>query len=251
MKIRKRWLIPLAALAGLGGLAGWGWWYIHSQQYEARRLAAELCNDPPTTPERWMVKLGLLEARKTRPPEEVVKDLIAVGEPAVEPLLAALGHSNRRVRMWAAWALVEIAPQDVVDRLPVLMRQAAPHHPRDLPIPLQQFQRDPLLGVGVRHAPYDQCLNLLQDLLVIGPDLGRLGCIGNLSTRHPVDGLHQLPHAYVLGSDHWNHGYPQRCLQHLWLDLHALLLRHVHHVQSHDHRDGQGKQLRDQIQAPL
>ncbi len=106
-----RWII-LAAAVAVAGLAGGGWWYTHTPGYKARRLLAELAGDPPTPPRRWLMRLGLLKRRPRRPAGEIVRDLVALGEPAVPPLLGALADGDDDARRWAAWALLEIGPED-------------------------------------------------------------------------------------------------------------------------------------------
>jgi len=104
-----RWAIPLTALAGL---IGWGWWTLRSPEFAARRLISELGGSRPGRAERWLIALGLVESRPARAPLAVAGELIAIGQPAVGPLLEALRTGDLETRRWAGWALSEIGPSD-------------------------------------------------------------------------------------------------------------------------------------------
>ena len=159
-----------------------------------------------------------------------------------DPLVAPAGHSHQRVVVLA---------EDAVHLLPLLLLQAFLHQTRDFSIPLQQFQCHPVLRVGLRHVTLDQRLDLGQHLPVVGADLGTFGRVDIAVARYCVNRLHEFVHADVLGGDHRHHLDAQRCLQHLRLDVEALLLCYVHHIQRHDDRRGQWQQLRHQVQAAL
>ncbi|KKM07076.1 hypothetical protein LCGC14_1737580 [marine sediment metagenome] len=56
---------------------------------KARRLIAELRGFPPGVMERWLLRLHLAKPRAVRQPEEVVRDLAELGEPAARAVIAA------------------------------------------------------------------------------------------------------------------------------------------------------------------
>ena len=118
MKLRKRWVIPIAVALFLAIAAG-GWWhYTRTPGYRARKLVAELREDcvrvrqAPGLVERLMVRLRMKKKEKRRPLfYSITDDLAALGRPAVPFLLEALGDEAPCVRGISIVALGEIGPE--------------------------------------------------------------------------------------------------------------------------------------------
>ena len=110
MKIGKR----IATRVGVGAVClivaavGFLWWYTGTDGFRARRLVAELREEPPELIERMLVGLGIHDLRQGRDPNDIVEDLAAIGATAVSYLTEALRHDAPRVRARGAWALGEM-----------------------------------------------------------------------------------------------------------------------------------------------
>ena len=81
---------------------------------KARRLMAELWAQPgvpgkPSAFRKWLVDLGVLKRRERRDPHDIVKELAALGAPAVPALITGLTDwSDVGVGEWSAEALSKI-----------------------------------------------------------------------------------------------------------------------------------------------
>lgn len=87
MKLRKRWVIPIVALALLLAV-GLSWrWYVNRPEYRVRRLLARMQWRQRGLVERWLGKLGLMEGRLDG--DDVVDGLVEIGPAGVPALLEA------------------------------------------------------------------------------------------------------------------------------------------------------------------
>ena len=102
MKLRKRYLIPIVVLVLLaaGGLSLR--WHFNTPAQRARRLVREIlradgwitytAEAAPGLTERWLIKMGLAKPKRKRDPQEIMDEIVALGEAAVPALVEALPY---------------------------------------------------------------------------------------------------------------------------------------------------------------
>lgn len=114
MKIRKRWVILAVVVLSVGAFLTWYWRHTTTPEYQARQLVAEVRESYTGAGsdyiKQWLFKIGLMSEERRRFPDEIEKDLIALGAAAVPALIEALKDDNAGVREWAALTLTMVAP---------------------------------------------------------------------------------------------------------------------------------------------
>lgn len=127
MKIRKRRVILGAVVLAVLSAGGWHWYHTSTDEYKARQLVAELrelyIGTNPDSIKRWLIKLGLMNERKSRSDEEILDDLVALGEKSVPALIEALKDNNHKVREIVISVLGTIGKDsDAIKIIPALIQ---------------------------------------------------------------------------------------------------------------------------------
>ena len=128
MKLRKRYVIPIVVvvLLAAGGVSLR--WYLNTPAQRAKRLVAELRNDPPGTFETWLIKARLLKPNNEgRDQREVMKDIVAMGTVIVPMLIEAAADDG-------VTTLV-LSPDDADDSISIYFNYAAQLLLRDIGAP--------------------------------------------------------------------------------------------------------------------
>ena len=161
---------------------------------------------------------------------------------AADPLVAPAGDVQVGILM---------LQQQSIQALPILRRQRRVHHRRDLGVAFEQLERHPILRVGRRGVIGDEAAHGSEHRLVLGADGWPVGRVGVRRLGHLDRGVGQLLHALVPGRHHRHHRDAERRLQHVRLDVDAVLLGDVEHVQPQHHRLLHRQQFRHQIEVAL
>ncbi len=128
MKHRKKWMVLAAVILAAAVFAGLYWWYTTTPEYRARQLVNELrafyLGADPGRVRRWLIDLGLVKEKEPRDEEEIIKDLVAIGEPAVPVLIEALkdAYIGREELSYADTFSAEVLSRIGIQAVPALIR---------------------------------------------------------------------------------------------------------------------------------
>ena len=118
-------------------------------------------------------------------------------------------------------------------------------------VAFQQLQRGPVRRVPGARAAGQHRDQLVEHRLVLGADGRAVRLEGGRVARQVDRRVDQLADALVSRGDQADDRDAERGLEHVRLDVDAVLLGHVAHVQPDDQRGVERQQLRDQVQAAL
>ena len=83
------------------------WSYTNRDEFRARRLVRELARRPPSSAEKWLVRLGLVGPREERETVEMLRELVPMGQTAARAAL----HEFQRIDNGVVWqVLSEVGP---------------------------------------------------------------------------------------------------------------------------------------------
>ena len=138
--------------------------------------------------------------------------------------------------------------QQGVETLAILRRQRGAHQRRDLGIPFEQLERNPVLRIGRRRVIGDQAAHLAEHRFVLGANGWPVGPVRIRMQRQLGGRFRQLFQPLVLGCHDGHHRDAERRLEYVRLHMDAVLLGDVKHVQSQNQRLPHRQQLRHQIE---
>jgi len=144
-----------------------------------------------------------------------------------------------------------VGDQQRTDLLPDRDRENPFHHRRDFRVSLHQFGGHPRRRVGSRNRITNPFRQLQEDIAVVWRNLGEPRPVDRFSAGNGDDPLHEFPDAAVFRSDHRDNRDSEDLFQRSGVDPDPLFLRHVQHVECHDHRRAEEEKFREEVKASL